>query len=146
MPMPGLRQEYLKMSSAAIAGPTTSPVGKRRAIAELREQIAAHQRAGRFLEEHAGVPAVRRVRRVDDSGRACRRRGRSPRRRASARGVRSAKSLSDTMQPVRPCAAVRLGRGGKPLVHRAAFVGLEMAEGDPAQALGRDDAAQGVRG
>ena len=48
------------------------------------------------------------------------------------------------MQPVWPCAACRLRRDREPFVHRAALVGLEMAEGDPAQALGRDDAADGV--
>ena len=48
------------------------------------------------------------------------------------------------MQPVWPCAGLRLRRDREPLVHRAAFVGLEMAEGDPAQALGRNEAAHGV--
>jgi hypothetical protein len=37
----------------------------RRPVAELREQISTQQRAGRFLDHHAGVPAMRRMRRVD---------------------------------------------------------------------------------
>ena len=36
----------------------------------------------------------------------------------------------------------RLWRNREPFVHRAAFVGLEMAECDPTQALDRNDAAQ----
>jgi hypothetical protein len=47
------------------------------------------------------------------------------------------------MQPVWPCAAVACVHR-EPFVHRPALVGLEMAERDPAQALGRDDAAKRV--
>ena len=65
---------------------------------------------------------------------------------AARAAARSAMSLSDTMQPVCPCADLRLRRDRQPLVHRAALVGLEVAEGDPAQAFGRDEAADGVAG
>ena len=39
--------------------------GQRRPIAEMAEKIAAQQRAGRLLVEHARFPAMRHVRRVD---------------------------------------------------------------------------------
>ena len=35
---------------------------------------------------------------------------------------------------------LRFGRGGEPIVHRAALVGFDMTEADPAQALDRQDA------
>jgi hypothetical protein len=38
----------------------------------------------------------------------------------------------------------RLRRDREPFVHRAALVGLEMAEGNPTQTLGRHDAGQCV--
>ena len=41
--------------------------GQRRPVAELGEEVAAHQRAGRLLVEHAGVPAMRGVRGVDEA-------------------------------------------------------------------------------
>ena len=47
------------------------------------------------------------------------------------------------MQPVRPCVGVACGAAASHS-HRAAFVGLEMAECDSAQTPGRYDAAQGV--
>ena len=61
------------------------------------------------------------------------RRCRAPRRRRAGAAARSARSLSDTMQPIMLCATVACGRGGEPLVHRAALVGLDVAERDPAQ-------------
>jgi hypothetical protein len=39
---------------------------------------------------------------------------------------------------------LRLRGDGEPFIHGAAFVGLVMAEGDPAQALQRDEPAHGV--
>ena len=63
---------------------------------------------------------------------------------AECAGRRSAKSLSDTKQPVCPCAACRLGRDREPLVQRAALVRLEVAEGDPAQPFRRNDAAHAI--
>ena len=39
--------------------------GERRAGADLGEQVAAQQRAGRLLEQHLGLPAVGHVRRRD---------------------------------------------------------------------------------
>ena len=39
---------------------------------------------------------------------------------------------------------LRVWRDRQPLVHRAAFVGLIVAKGDPAQAPGLDQAAHGV--
>ena len=66
-PMPGLRLEYLNRSSAAIAGPTMSPSVSAGPSAELGEQVAAHQGVRRLLVQHAGVPAVRGVRRVDEA-------------------------------------------------------------------------------
>jgi hypothetical protein len=50
-------------------------------------------------------------------------------------------SLSDTMHPVCPVRHRGVRRDREPLVHRAAFVGLVVAEGDPAQPLGRDQPA-----
>ena len=39
---------------------------------------------------------------------------------------------------------LRIRRDREPFVHRAAFIGLVMAEGDPAQPLGRHDAAERI--
>jgi hypothetical protein len=39
--------------------------GERRAGAEVAEQVAAEQRAGRLLEQHLGLPTVGHVRRRD---------------------------------------------------------------------------------
>jgi hypothetical protein len=41
------------------------------------------------------------------------------------------------MQPSSPCATCASGRGGEELVHRAALVGLDVRERDPAQLLDR---------
>ena len=43
------------------------------------------------------------------------------------------------MQPTAPWATSRLRSGGEELVHRAALVGLDVAERDPTEALHRHD-------
>jgi hypothetical protein len=63
--MLGLRHEYLNRSSAAIAGLNDVALRQGRAVAELGEEIAAHQGPGRFLEDHTGVPAVRGMGRIE---------------------------------------------------------------------------------
>ena len=61
------------------------------------------------------------------------------------RGGRSARSLSDSMQASSPWTTSAPGRGGEEQVHRAALVGLDVGEGDPAQVGERHDSRDGVR-
>ncbi len=136
-PMPGLRLEYLNMSSAAIAGPTISLSVNAGAVAELGEQVAAQQRPGRLLVKNARLPAMRDVRRVEVA---------DP---LAVAEVDRFAVLQDARRAVGHVVqrdqtsglAVRhlgLRRDRQPLVHRAALVGLIVAEGDPAQPLGRN--------
>ena len=125
--------------------PDDVALGQRRAVAELGEQVAAQQGPRRLLVQHAGVPAMRRMRRVDE---------------ADALAAAEVDHFAVLQHARRAVGEVverhhaaglavrrrRLRRDREPFVHRAALVGLEMAEGDPAQALGRDDAADARRG
>ena len=141
-PMPGLRDEYLKMSSAAIAGPTTSPSVKTLSLPSWVKQVAAQQRAGRLLVEDAGVPAVRGMRRIDEAHPLA----------ADvdhlAVGEDAGRPVGEVIQGDEAAGGAvgrrRLRGGGEPFVHGAALVGLEMPEGDPAQPLGGHDAREGV--
>jgi hypothetical protein len=49
------------------------------------------------------------------------------------------------MQAVAPCTTCARGATPEPLVHRAAFVGLDMAEADPAQLFDRDEPPDRLR-
>jgi hypothetical protein len=44
-----------------MAGPTPSPCIRVDAVAKLRKEIAAQERAGRLLKHHLGVAAVRPI-------------------------------------------------------------------------------------
>ena len=110
---------------------------------DLGEKVAAHQRSGRLLVEHAGIPPVRDMRSVEI---------------ANALPVAEVDGLTvgqGAGQAV-GCIVQRdqatglsvrsfgLRRDRKPFVQRAALVGLEMAEANPAQALDRGQPADGV--
>ena len=101
--------EYLNRSSAAIAGPTTSPSRQRRAVAELGEQVAAQQGAGRLLVSSRRRPSHAAYAACRCSAPACRAPSSITSPSGSTRGARSAMSLSDTRQPVWPCATSALG-------------------------------------
>ena len=95
--------------------------------------------------QHAGVPAVRRMRRVDVAHAL-----------AAAEvdhlavGEHARRAVGHVVERHQAAGLavrdLRLRRDRQPLVHRAAFVGLVVAEGDPAQPLGRDDAGERRRG
>src|SRR5262249_47728692 len=62
---PGIEARILEHVLRGDRRPDNIAVGQRTVIAKLGEQVAAHQSARRLLVEHAGVPAMRDVRRVD---------------------------------------------------------------------------------
>ena len=112
------------------------------AVAGAGEQVAAQQGAGRLVVHHLRLPAVRDVRGDD-------------RAHAVAADVAGAvvgdghrRAVGEVVD--RHLAAQRveqhLGRrrGGQPLVHRAALVGLDVAEADPAQPVDREHLADGL--
>ena len=135
-PVCGARHVAWNIASAASAGSTTSSVVRAGPRTDLGEEVAAQQRAGGLLEEDLGLPAVGHVRRGDLADPLAAEVD-APRPRRAARGGRSHRSLSEMSQPRAPCATWLLGRGREPHVHRAALVGLDVAEGDPAQRLDR---------
>ena len=89
-----------------------SSVVDRRHVADLGEQVAGEQRAGRLVEPQAALPVVRHVRRGEEAqavradvehlvvGR-------------STWGGRSARSLSDTMQASPPCTTSAFGASAR---------------------------------
>ena len=92
--------------------------------------------------KHAGVPAVRDMRRVEVAD-------------PLAAEVDHLAVLQHARRAVGhvverhhaaglPVRHLRLRRDREPLVHRAALVGLVVAEGDPAQPFGRDEPADGL--
>ena len=87
---------------------------------------------------------MRRVRRVDEADALAAAEVDRPRRRCSTRGGAVGEVVERHHAAGLAVRGRRLRRDRQPFVHRAAFVGLEMAEGDPAQALGRNDAAKRV--
>src|SRR5208282_3203702 len=118
-------------------------VRDRRAVAELKEQIAAEQRPRCFLENQSRVPAVRNVRRVDApyalaaqiEHLAVRERARWPR-----RGVVKPYIAADSSMR-----RGRIRRRIEPFVERTAFVGFHVAERDPSQLLQIEQSRGGGR-
>jgi hypothetical protein len=109
--------------------------GHRRAVAELRAQVTAEQRPGLLLVEHVRLPVMGHVRRRDLDHAALQRRttdlehlavGERPRRPVAQVVERHRASQ-------RPVRDRRVRRRGEELVHRPAFVRLDVRERDPAQ-------------
>jgi PAS domain S-box-containing protein len=113
-----------------------------RTITQLGEEIAGEQSLGRFLEDQAGFPGM-----------------------GNMRGVEIAYALAAEVQHLSICKRARWPVGqivqrhhagdhamgdlrfrghGQPLIHRTAFIGFDMAEGNPAQPLQRQNAGRGL--
>jgi hypothetical protein len=107
-------------------------LGERGRIAHVGEEIAGEERAGGLLVEQTGVPAMGHVRRVEAPHPA------APEVEDLAIRQRARRSRRLVVQP--DGAADRaVGHGGvrrgvEPFAERAALVGLDVTEGDPAQA------------
>ncbi len=122
------------MSSVRAADSTMLSPATAGAIAGLGEKVARQQRCGPFPRTSG-----RTLQAWGTCGVSIQltlvRRDRAPPS-ARTRGGRSARSFSDTMQAVVPCATSAPARR-KPLVHRPALIGLDVAERDPAQSRDR---------
>ena len=132
----GVRQVAPNTSSACRGG-LDDVVGREgRAVPELGEEIAAQQRLGGLLVENPGLPAVRDMGGVDVT---------DP---VMAElddltvGERHRRAVGQVVErhhaAERPMRDLGLGRRGQQIVHGAALVGFDVAEGDPAQAVDRD--------
>jgi hypothetical protein len=109
----------------------------------MTEEIAAEKRGGRLLVEHLRLPAMGYVRRRNQPD-------------PPASQIQDLAVVQDMRRAVgevvdRDVAAEtavdhpRLRSRRQPLVHRSAFVGLDVAEADPPQALDRHQPGQGAR-
>ncbi len=124
-------------------GPHDVAAGHRRRIAHVGEEIAGEQRAGGLLVEQARVPAVRHVRGVEAAHAAAAQvedlvvgeRARGPRR-LIVEPDRAADG---------PVGDGGRRRGVEPFREGSALVGLDVAEGDPAQPAQVHDAGRGGR-
>ena len=145
-PVAGVTAVNPKCFSAATAGPRMSPSVSGRGIAHVGEQVAAEERARRLLVHQPRVPAVRHVRGVE-----------APHAPAAevdhlAVGERARRAGGLVVEPDGAAdGAVGDGGGGggvEPLAERAALVGLDVAERDPAQPaqVGDPRRRQGDRG
>src|SRR5215471_4902226 len=104
---------------------------KRGAVTELKEQVAAEEGSSSLLENEAGIPTVRNVRRVDAGGALAPQIDRLSILECPRRTNRRVVQPDVTSDPsVRRC---RVGRRGKPFIERTTFVRLHVAERYPAQ-------------
>lgn len=106
----------------------------------MGEQIAAEQRGGALVEQHAGIPPVRDVRRVDPA--------QAPPADLQHLAIRehARRAIGDIIERDHHAGLAMRGLGlwrdGEPFVERPAVVRLVVAEADPAQPLRRDDARE----
>jgi hypothetical protein len=104
------------------------------------QEIGAEQRVGGFVEQHPGVPAMRQVRRLHEAEAMLPVVNASRRSSGPRAGLAGAKSSTLTSLPTRLQRARDCWRQLVPLVQRPAFVRLEVAEADPANSRGIDQA------
>ena len=131
------------MSSAAIAGPTMSPSVSAGPSPSWVKRSPQSRVPVEFLDHHTGVPAMRDMRRID------------PAHTLAAAELdhlaigKSARRPTGEIVERHHAADLAVGglglrRDGQPVIQGAALIGLEMAEGDPAQPLRRDNAGDGA--
>ena len=101
----------------------------------LSEEITAQECSGRFFHQETAFPGMRQVRRVEPSHGMFTKREQLPVSQGARRAI--GKVLNRHQGSDAATERQRLGRCRKPLVKRAAFIGLDMGESNVTQPLHR---------